>query len=196
MFSMCDGLYPWGGRFTEVNRKGCVAVVTLSEEFSVDEECVALYGSMKTENLGVEKVVANVASNPNIRFLIVCGTEVRGHRSGESILCLHRNGVDSNHKVIGAKSAIPFIENLPPEAISRFREQVEVVDLVDVGDSEKIAAAVKDCAFRNPGSFGEPLVIEPVERDKVVEVLHSEYALHSKIDVDLYGVVSKAPEAM
>ena len=172
-----------------------MAVVTLGEELELPGDKVALYGSMKTENLGVEKVVANVVSNPNIRFLVVCGSEVRGHRSGESIICLHRNGVDGNNRVVGTKSAIPFIENLPGAAVERFQRQVEVVDLIDVSDRDRIMEAVEDCLSRNPGSYGEPLTIEPVSRDKVVEVFHSEYALHSKVDVDLYGVVAAAPEA-
>ncbi|MBD3387638.1 MAG: tetrahydromethanopterin S-methyltransferase subunit A [Candidatus Altiarchaeales archaeon] len=192
---MCHGLYPWGGRFTEGDRMSCVAVVTLSEEFSLPLDKVALYGSMKTENLGVEKVVANVISNRNIRFLIVCGTEVRGHRSGEALICLHRNGVDSNHRVIGAKSAIPFIENLPADGLKRFREQVEVVDLIGVSELKAILDAVEDCTGRSPGPLDEAMMLEPVSSDRVLEVFHSEYALHSKVDVDLYGVVSPAPEA-
>jgi tetrahydromethanopterin S-methyltransferase subunit A len=192
---MSEHLYPWGGRFVEGDAGSCVAVVTLSEELKLPGDKVALYGNMKTENLGVEKVVANVVSNPNIRFLIVCGSEVRGHRSGESLICLHENGADGNNRVIGAKSAIPFIENLPHEAIERFQGQVEVVDLIGDSDVDAITKAVDDCASRNPGSYGEPMVIEPVSRERVVKVLHSEYALHSRVDVDLYGVVAGAPEA-
>ena len=188
-------MYPWGGRFVEGNPSSCVAVVTLSEEFDLPHDKVALYGNMKTENLGVEKVVGNVISNPNIRFLIVCGTEVRGHRSGDSIVCLHRSGVDSNNRVIGARSAIPFIENLPLPAVARFQEQVRIVDLIDVSDGGRILAAIDDCLAKNPGSFGEPMVVEPIAKEKVHEVFHTEFALHSKIDVDLYGVVSEAPEA-
>ncbi len=35
----------------------------------------AIAGPCKTENLGIEKVVANIISNPNIRFLILCGAD-------------------------------------------------------------------------------------------------------------------------
>jgi len=188
------GLYPWGGHFVEGNRSSCVAVVTLSEEFELPADKVALYGSMKTENLGVEKVAANVISNPNIRFLIVCGTDVRGHRSGDSLINLHKNGIDGNNRVIGAKSAIPFIENLPAEAIERFRGQVELVDLVGVTDVEEIVESIVSCLGRNPGSFGEPMVVEPVSRDRVVVTFHTDLALHAKLDLDLYGVVASVPE--
>jgi tetrahydromethanopterin S-methyltransferase subunit A len=188
-------MYPWGGHFVEGNPSSCVAVVTLSEELDLPADRVALYGSMKTENLGVEKVIANVISNPNIRFLIVCGSEVRGHRSGDSIINIHRNGIDSNNRVIGALSAIPFIENLPKEAVERFRKQIEILDLVDVIDLAVITAAIDTCLAKNPGSFGKPMTVEHIPKDKVVETFHTEYALHSKIDLDLYGVVESAPEA-
>jgi len=192
---MSGSLYPWGGHFVPGNPKACVAVVTLSEELALPSDKVALYGGMKTENLGVEKVVANVVSNPNIRFLIVCGTEVRGHRSGDSLINLKRNGIDGNNRVIGAKSAIPFIENLPREAIERFQSQVEVVDLIDIADAYTVVKAIDDCARKNPGSFGQPLFVEQVPHDRVVAVFHSDFSLHSRIDVDLYGVISHAPEA-
>jgi tetrahydromethanopterin S-methyltransferase subunit A len=93
-----SNLYPWGGEYVVGNRESCVSVVTLSEEIRLPTNEVAIQGGMKTENLGVEKVVANVLSNPNIRFLIVCGKEVRGHRSGDTMAALHRNGIDSANR--------------------------------------------------------------------------------------------------
>jgi tetrahydromethanopterin S-methyltransferase subunit A len=193
---MTGAFYPWGGRFMEGDPKSCVAAVTLSEEFELPADRVALWGSMKTENLGVEKVIANVVSNPNIRFLIVCGTEVRGHRSGDAIVSLHRNGVDGNNRVIGASSAIPFIENLPGSAVERFRSQVRVVDLIGVSDIGRIAEAISSCEEGNPGPYGEPMLVEHIAKDKVVDAFHGEYALHSGIDLDMYGVVSDAPEGI
>ena len=58
----------------------------------------AIAGPCKTENLGIEKVVANIISNPNIRFLILAGAEVQGHITGQSFKALHENGAeDSNN---------------------------------------------------------------------------------------------------
>ncbi len=193
---MAAGLYPWGGRFVEGDSSSPVAVVTLSDEFELPTGKVALYGSMKTENLGVEKVVANIVSNPNIRFLVVCGQEVRGHRSGDSIVSLHKSGVDGNNRVVGARSAIPFMENLPREAIERFRRQVEVVDLTGVSDVAAIVEAVDGCALRNPGVFGKPMFVEHAARESVVESFHGDRALHASLDVDLYGVVRTLGEAV
>ncbi len=126
-----------------------VAVVTLASQFRV--EGAAICGPCKTENLGVEKVVANVISNSNIRFLLVCGSESRGHLPGDTILALHKNGIDESGRILGSKGAIPFIENLPPEAVSRFQRQVEVIDLIGISDVEEIARQVREhCARSGP----------------------------------------------
>ena len=45
------------------------------------ETGAALAGTLQTENVGLEKVICNVVSNPNIRFLIVCGPESPGLRA-------------------------------------------------------------------------------------------------------------------
>ncbi|BDZ69657.1 hypothetical protein GCM10025861_01740 [Methanobacterium petrolearium] len=73
-----------------------VAATTLAshiESIPVDAGA-AIAGPCKTENLGIEKMLANLISNPNIRFLILTGSEVQGHITGQSIEALHANGVD------------------------------------------------------------------------------------------------------
>jgi tetrahydromethanopterin S-methyltransferase subunit A len=102
----------------------------------------AIYGQCKTENLGVEKIVANVISNCNIRFLIITGVESKGHLPGNTLLALHRNGIDEQGRIIGSKGAIPFIQNLPPEAIRRFQRQVELIDCIGLEDMEEIERLV------------------------------------------------------
>lgn len=118
------------------NVKGRVAVVTLASR--LDLEGAAISGPCVTENLGIEKIVANIISNSNIRFLILCGMESRGHLPGDTILALHSNGLDDKGKIIGSRGAIPFIVNLPKEAIARFQRQVKVIDRIGLKDSQEI----------------------------------------------------------
>jgi len=184
-----EKLYPWGGKFERGDEKQAVAVVTLSETIDLPKDLVAVYGPMKTENLGVEKVIANIISNPNIRFVIVAGREVRGHRSGDSIVSLHKNGLDENNRVRGTKSAIPYIENLPSEAVARFRQQVEVVDLIDVEDTKQIIHTINDCLKKNPGSFGEAYITPHLDTEKTGEIASTDFALHNKVDLDPWGVI-------
>ncbi|MDI6702130.1 tetrahydromethanopterin S-methyltransferase subunit A [Methanothermobacter wolfeii] len=143
-----------------------VAATTLAshiEDVPV-EAGAAIAGPCKTENLGIEKMIANLISNPNIRFLILCGSEVQGHITGQSIEALHQNGVDPDKRnIIGATGAIPYIENIPDEGIERFQKQLEIVNLIDVEDADAIKAKVKECIEKDPGAFEEEAMIIKVE---------------------------------
>jgi tetrahydromethanopterin S-methyltransferase subunit A len=117
-----------------------VAVVTLASVFN--PRGTAISGPCKTENLGLEKIVANVISNSNIRFLIVCGVESKGHLPGNTLLALHRNGIDEKGRIIGSNGAIPFIQNLSVQAVERFQRQVELVDRIGLEDMKEIERLV------------------------------------------------------
>jgi tetrahydromethanopterin S-methyltransferase subunit A len=162
------------GDFHAGNPESCVAIVTMGSHLDEQGLCdagAAIVGSCKTENLGLEKVIANVISNPNIRFCIFCGTEVKGHLSGQTFKALHANGVEGG-KVVGAQGAIPFIENLDDAAISRFQEQVEIVDIMESEDLGAIKAKISELAGKDPGAFaGDPMVVEVKEAGEEEEVL-------------------------
>jgi len=143
-----------------------VAVVTMGSHLDEQGVCdagAALCGSCKTENLGLEKVIANVISNPNIRFILFCGTEVKGHLSGQTLAALHKSGVKEG-RVVGAEGAIPFIENLNDAAIKRFQEQTEIVNIMESEDLNAIKAKINELKARDPGAFaGDAIVVEVKE---------------------------------
>jgi len=116
----------------------------------------AIIGSCKTENIGIERVIINVISNPNIRFLILAGPEVPGHLTGRTLRALHKNGVDSKtRKIIEAEGAIPYIENVPLDGIERFRQQVELIEMINVLKPEEIEQKCVEIATRNPGPLSD-----------------------------------------
>jgi tetrahydromethanopterin S-methyltransferase subunit A len=143
-----------------------VAAATLAshiEQIPVDAGA-AIAGPCKTENLGIEKMMANLISNPNIRFLVLCGSEVQGHITGQSIEALHANGVDpEKRKIVDASGAIPFIENIPDEGIERFQQQLEIVSIIDVEDAAAIQSKIKECIEKDPGAFEEEAMVIKVE---------------------------------
>ncbi|MDR0767135.1 MAG: tetrahydromethanopterin S-methyltransferase subunit A [Methanosarcinales archaeon] len=149
------------GEYKTGNPDACVAVVTCGSHLDDDaliEAGAAISGSCKTENLGIEKLVSHIISNPNIRFLIISGAEVKGHITGEAIIMLHQNGIEKN-RIVGAKGAIPYIENLSEDAVKRFMEQIECIDMINVEDIDEIAEKIKECAAKDPGAFpADPLV--------------------------------------
>ncbi len=154
------------GDFISGDANSPVAIVTMGSHLDEKGLCdagAALCGSCKTENLGLEKVIANVIANPNIRFVLFCGTEVKGHLSGNTFAALHKNGVKDG-RVVGAEGAIPFIENLTDAHIKRFQEQVEIVNIMESEDLGAIKAKMNELKGRDPGAFaGEPVVVEVKE---------------------------------
>ncbi|MBS3790014.1 MAG: tetrahydromethanopterin S-methyltransferase subunit A [Candidatus Thermoplasmatota archaeon] len=186
-------LYPWPGNYKRGDPESPVAVITLSDKFDFDPEKVAIWGPMKTENLGIEKVAANVLSNPNIRFIVVCGKEIRGHRSGQTILALIENGLEENGRIKGSKGAVPYIENISHDAVERFRNQVDVIDLLDVTSKEKIDDAIERCLEKDLGSFGEPYMAVKIDK-KEETAFEADFALHSSLKISPWGKISSMEE--
>jgi tetrahydromethanopterin S-methyltransferase subunit A len=147
-----------------------VAISSTGSYFHIEHlPGIAIQGPDKTENIGLEKMITNMISNPNIRFLIVAGAEVPGHISGGSMIALWKNGVDpSNRKIIDTTGAIPFIENLPDTAIARFRDQVEIIDMIGEEDYGTIMAKVNELKARDPGAYPEDPMIVKVGEEEVV----------------------------
>lgn len=125
------------------------------------ESGAALAGTLQTENIGFEKVICNIVSNPNIRYLIVFGPESPGHLVGDAIITLAKNGVDKNKRIIGAQAPTPYLFNIPLEFIDRFRQQITVVDLINEGLPEVLHQAVVSCFQEKPTPFRDYMLYEP-----------------------------------
>ncbi len=125
------------------------------------ETGAALSGTLQTENIGIEKIVCNIVANPNIRYLIVCGEDVEGHNTGTAIKALVDNGIDERRTIIGSQAKTPYLFNIPLEAISRFRDQLTLIDLIGETDPEIITKAVWSCYQENPTPFKEYSLYDP-----------------------------------
>jgi tetrahydromethanopterin S-methyltransferase subunit A len=182
------------GDFNSGDANSPVAVMTCGshlDEKGICDKGAAICGSCKTENLGLEKVIANIISNPNIRFILLCGTEVKGHLAGQTMVALHKNGVKDG-RVVGAEGAIPFIENLSGDAIKRYQEQCELVNIMESEDTGTIVAKINELKGRDPGAFaGDPMIVEVKEAGGgmeeaggVVQPMSGELALiHARMKV-------------
>ena len=160
-----DGWPVISGDYIVGDPESPVAVTTLASHIEAELSGAAIAGPCKTENLGIEKVVANIISNPNIRFLILAGAEVQGHITGQA---LHENGADADKKkIIGATGAIPFVENVPLEGVERFQQQLEIVDLIDTEDVGAIQSKINECVEKDPGAVeADPIVMEVDEKNE------------------------------
>ena len=161
-----DGWPVISGDYIVGDPESPVAVTTLASHIEAELSGAAIAGPCKTENLGIEKVVANIISNPNIRFLILAGAEVQGHITGQSFKALHENGADADKKkIIGATGAIPFVENVPLDGVERFQQQLEIVDLIDTEDVGAIQSKINECVEKDPGAFEEEAMVISVDDD-------------------------------
>jgi tetrahydromethanopterin S-methyltransferase subunit A len=158
---------PWPlitGEYEAGNPENPVAICTCGSHIKGSELLAAgaaLTGPCKTENIGIEKMVANLVSNPNIRYLIITGMEVKGHITGQAVEAFLKDGIDKEGRIVGAKGAIPFIQNLNEEAIERVKEQVQPVMMMDTEDMGAIKAKIAELVSKDPGALDvEPMRIE------------------------------------
>jgi len=155
------------GDFHTGDANSPVAVITMGSHLDEQGICdagAAMCGSCKTENLGLEKVIANYIANPNIRFVLLCGTEVKGHLSAQSLIALHKSGVKDG-RIVGAEGAIPFIENLNDAAIKRFQEQVSIVNIMESEDLSAIKAKISELKAKDPGAFAADAMVVEVKEE-------------------------------
>ncbi len=143
---------PVEGEFTILNSSAPVAVSTLSSTKLEDKivklspKGLCIVGKTETENIGIDKIVKNVITNPSISYLILTGKDTAGHQPGKAILALCENGVDKNMRIIGANGRRPILKNVSRTDINKFRKQVQIEDMIGSENSRSIAKRVKDLA--------------------------------------------------
>lgn len=165
------GWPPLPGDYTVVRYRARVAVCTLNDGELARRLAqraptgLAIAGTMHTENLGIERLIANVRANPHIRHLVVCGEDTRqavGHLPGQSLQSLFANGVDARGRIRGARGKRPVLANTTAAQVSAFVTQVELVEMIGEANDDAIASAIERAAARAlpplPGDPGAPVV--------------------------------------
>lgn len=158
---------PIEGRYTLGDKKSPVAVCTLAsiDEIELDTSKIAAVGKTVTENVGIEKVVQNIVANPNIRFLILCGKESKGHYVGQAFIALKENGINKERRIINANGPIPFLKNIPLDEVERFRNQIVIINMIEEKDPNIINKKIDECIRDDPGAFkGEIMQIKQVPK--------------------------------
>lgn len=159
------------GEFLMGRKNAPVAVSTLTStdlpERIANEiglQNIAIIGKTETENIGVEKVVKNVISNPCIRYLVLCGKDGKGHQSGKTLLALKEHGIDGGKRVINAPGLRPVLKNIHPDEVRHFREQVEIIDMIGPVEIGSIRQTVNDSAAMGHEPFHEIMMPDAVQR--------------------------------
>ena len=151
------------GKYFVTDPQGAVAVTTLGSVALAREVAEAkprglcIVGKVETENIGIEKIIQNVLSNPAIRFLVCAGAEPPKHLTGASLLALFRNGIDERKRIIEAPGMRPMLPNTPPEEVELFRKRITPIDMVGCTDVAAISAKVEEIAAGAPEAATEPI---------------------------------------
>jgi tetrahydromethanopterin S-methyltransferase subunit A len=156
------------GKYFINNPSEPVAVTTLgsvkfAEEISkVPNDRMCIVGKVETENIGIEKIIKNIISNPSIRFLLMVGKESPMHLPGATFKALFENGINEKGKIIGSPGMRPVLPNTTVDEVNRFTGQLELVDMIDCMDVDKISEKIKDLAARSPGAYNAPSLQENI----------------------------------
>ena len=145
---LCKLLIPIKHEYHIGNELKSVAICTLSsidllETISKDNNIMSkilIVGRLLSENKGIETLIKFTLTHPNLRHIIVCGKEVKGHKAGQALLSLHRNGINKNDgRIIGATGAHPLILCSQGD-IESFRRQTMIYDLIGIREIDIINA--------------------------------------------------------
>lgn len=99
---------------------------------------VLIAGRLLSENKGIDAIISFTVNHPELNRIILCGKEVKGHRAGQALLSLARNGIDTSGRIIGATGPNPILTRSAKD-VEIFRRQVQIIDLIWTVDIDKIA---------------------------------------------------------
>ncbi len=116
--------------------KSNIAICTLSSmsllkdisKSSIIKE-VAIAGRLLSENKGIDSLVRSVISNEKIDTIVLCGKDTLGHKPGDSLLCLYKNGINVDQKIIDSSSPHPIL-TVTKKQVSKFQGQVKIINKV------------------------------------------------------------------
>ncbi len=149
---------------------------------------LCIVGKVETENIGIEKIIKNVLSNPAIRFLVCAGNEPPKHMTGATMVALFENGIDQNKKIIGSPGMRPMLPNTSEEEVQAFRERIEPVVMIGCTDVKAIHAKVAELAARPATTMQEQFVPPPeVMKQEAIEHVVAEPSDPMRIKLDKTG---------
>lgn len=134
--------------------------VDLAKEISLDPPTgLCIVGKVETENIGIEKIIKNILSNPAIRYIVCAGNEPPKHLTGATMIALFENGIDDDNRIIGSPGMRPILPNTTAQEVEEFRRRIEPVDMIGCTKVATIQKRVAELAdFVPSGEAPEPVM--------------------------------------
>ena len=128
-----------------------IAICTLSSiklltEISNDTKLMnelAIVGRLLSENKGIDEMINYCIANKQLEHLVMCGRDSRGHRAGESLIALSKNGMTKEGTIINSKSPRPQLRSSYQE-VEIFRNRITIHDLIEETDLNRIRSFVDE----------------------------------------------------
>ncbi len=132
-----------------VGKGSRIAICTLSSirlltEISNDTKLMnnlAIVGRLLSENKGIDDIINYCIVHKELEHLVICGKDSRGHRAGDSLIALSKNGLTKEGIIIESKSPRPQLRSSYQE-VEIFRERVTVHNLIEEMDLNHIRSCV------------------------------------------------------
>ncbi|WP_256466728.1 DUF4346 domain-containing protein [Tepidibacter aestuarii] len=158
---------------------------------------LSIVGKTETENIGIEKIIKNVLAVPSIKYLIVCGKDSEGHYSGNTLVSLFNNGIDNNMRVIASKGKKPILSNTTKEEVNAFRNQIEIIDMIECEDLNKILEKIQQLCEQARSSYsceGKCSLYNKKLKTSSIEIIKVEEKDPNKVKLDKAGYFVIVPK--
>lgn len=185
-----------GEYFALCNGRDCSVAVSTLASVELAEKLATLkpvqlciVGKTETENIGIDKIIKNTISNKTIKHLILSGKEPEGHKTGEALLLLIRNGVDENNRIIGSTAKRPTLKNVTQKEIQSFREQVNVIDLIGCEDENIIVNKINELGITIKSCNCKDCIDTETTNISTLEIVKAKEPTKIELDKNGYFVV-------
>ena len=100
-------------------------------------EKISIVGRLLSENKGIDEIIKFTKKNRLLKYILVCGEDVKGHLPGQTLISLKENGIDINKRIMKSSGAYPFL-TCSTQDVESFRNQVNIINKNGLKDINKI----------------------------------------------------------
>ncbi len=96
-------------------------------------------GRLYSENKGIDQIISFCIKNPQMKYILLCGKDGKGHFPGHALISLIKNGVSEDGRILGTTARYPFLCSSKND-IDNFVKQISIIDLRDCFDENYISS--------------------------------------------------------
>jgi tetrahydromethanopterin S-methyltransferase subunit A len=114
-------------------------LITISKLDIMDDLLIA--GRLHSENKGIDQMINYCINHPQLKYLLLCGKDTKGHYPGDALICLIEHGIDENGRIVGTIAPCPLLCS-DKENVLKFKKQISVIDMRNCFDIHKISEII------------------------------------------------------